>query len=153
MTAKDEIEIFKTAETANKTLNEAIGLVMKSLKKQVPFKPTRFKERKEYNCKFGDCKCGALVIDAYGYCSKCGQALDWSDTELSKNADTAFQDGLDENRDLFKKEVEPEIRNEAIKEFAERLRNKIWYSDWCNFEKPITPEIITNLVQEMTEEK
>ncbi len=74
-------------------------------------------------------------------------------TILSKNADTAFQDGLDENRDLFKKEVEPEIRNEAIKEFAERLRNKIWYSDWCNFEKPITPEIITNLVKEMTEAK
>ena len=44
-------------------------------------------------------------------------------------------------------------KSEAIKEFAERLRNKIWYSDWCNFEKPITPEIITNLVQEMTEEK
>ena len=40
---------------------------------------------------------------------------------LIKNADTAFQDGLDENRDLFKKEVEPEIRAEAIKEFAERL--------------------------------
>lgn len=81
MTAKDVIEIFKTAETTNKTLNEAIGLVMKSLKKHVPFKPTRIKERKEYNCKFGDCKCGERVIDAYGYCSKCGQALDWSDTE------------------------------------------------------------------------
>ncbi len=81
MTAKDVIEIFKTAETANKTLNEAIGLVMKSLKKQVPFKPTRIEERKEYNCKFGNCKCGERVIDAYGYCSKCGQALDWSDTE------------------------------------------------------------------------
>ncbi len=40
---------------------------------------------------------------------------------LIKNADTAFQDGLDENRDLFKKEVEPEIRAGAIKKFAERL--------------------------------
>ena len=38
-------------------------------------------QRKEYNCKFGNCKCGERVIDAYGYCSKCGQALDWSDTE------------------------------------------------------------------------
>lgn len=45
------------------------------------------------------------------------------------------------------------IKSEAVKEFAERLRNKIWYSDWCNFEKPITPEIITNLVKEMTEEQ
>lgn len=30
-----------------------------------------------------------------------------------------------ENKDLFKKEVEPEIRNEAIKEFAERLKSKL----------------------------
>lgn len=70
---------------------------------------------------------------------------------LIKNADTAFQDGLDENRDLFKKEVEPEIRAEAIKKFAERLKDKIWYSGWCNLEKTITPEIITSLVKEMTE--
>ena len=43
------------------------------------------------------------------------------------------------------------IRVQSIKEFAERLRNKIWYSDWCNFERSIPPEIITNLVKEMTE--
>ncbi len=44
-----------------------------------------------------------------------------------------------------------EIKSEAIKEFAERLKNKIWYSDLCNLERTITPEIITNLVKEMTE--
>lgn len=49
------------------------------------------------------------------------ERLKRKNTILSKNADTAFQDGLDENRDLFKKEIEPEIRNEAIKKFAERL--------------------------------
>ena len=37
---------------------------------------------------------------------------------LSRNADTAFQDGLNEKRDLF----EPEIRAEAYKEFAETLK-------------------------------
>ena len=42
-------------------------------------------------------------------------------------------------------------KSEAIKEFAERLKNKIWYSDLCNLERTITPEIITNLVKEMTE--
>lgn len=46
-----------------------------------------------------------------------------------------------------------QIKSEAVKEFAERLRNKIWYSDWCNFERTITPEIITNLVKEMMEEQ
>lgn len=40
---------------------------------------------------------------------------------LSVNADTAFQDGLNENRDLFKKEVEAEIKAETMKEFAKKL--------------------------------
>lgn len=43
------------------------------------------------------------------------------------------------------------IKSEAIKEFAERLKRKIWHSGWCNLEMTITPEIITNLVKEMTE--
>lgn len=97
------------------------------------------------------------------------ERLKRKNTILSKNADTAFQDGLDENRDLFKKEVEPEIRNEAIKEFAERLKSKLndlelrtktqrktvtikfcddnanWVMHEC------IPEEIDNLVKEMTE--
>lgn len=72
---------------------------------------------------------------------------------LIKNADTAFQDGLDENRDLFKKEVEPEIRAEAIKEFAERLKEKA--DDHVlaegEFETMIFADDIDNLVKEMTE--
>ena len=37
---------------------------------------------------------------------------------LSHNADNAFQEGLNECRELF----EPEIKSEAYKEFAERLK-------------------------------
>ena len=77
MTAKDVIEYFKFCKSAVETCNEALGLAVEALEKQVPFKSTRIEERKEYNCKFGDCKCGERVIDAYGYCSQCGQALDW----------------------------------------------------------------------------
>lgn len=40
---------------------------------------------------------------------------------LSRNADTAFQDGLNERRDLF----EPEIKAEVIKKFVERLKDRI----------------------------
>lgn len=40
---------------------------------------------------------------------------------LEWNADTAFQDGLNERRELF----EPEIKAEAYKEFAEKLENEI----------------------------
>lgn len=36
---------------------------------------------------------------------------------LSRNADTAFQDGLNERRELF----EPEIKTEAYKEFARKI--------------------------------
>ena len=39
---------------------------------------------------------------------------------LSRNADTAFQDGLNEKRDLF----EPEIRAEAYKEFASKVKQE-----------------------------
>lgn len=81
MKVKDLIEYFKICKLAAETCGEALGLAVEALEKQVPFKPTRIEERKEYNCKFGNCKCGTRVIDAYGYCSKCGQALDWSDTE------------------------------------------------------------------------
>ena len=80
---------------------------------------------------------------------------------LIKNADTAFQDGLDENRDLFKKEVEPEIRAEAIKEFAERVKQEICKNTYTGFDKKGNPvniweaqtgfKDIDNLVKEMTE--
>ena len=43
---------------------------------------------------------------------------------LSKNADTAFQDGLNEAQDLYAEQVKAEIRAESRKEFAERLKEK-----------------------------
>lgn len=44
---------------------------------------------------------------------------------LSTNADNAFQEGLNESRELFKQEVEAAIRAEAKKEVAEELIYKI----------------------------
>lgn len=88
---------------------------------------------------------------------------------LIRNADTAFQDGLNENRDLFKKEVEPEIRAEAIKEFAERLKSRLanlsvqtktrgrkttpnYVDDIANqILHNVAPQEIDNIVKEMTE--
>ena len=86
------------------------------------------------------------------YIAGCGCALMKDVFDLIKRQKAEIES-------LKHRKTELQIRNqelqheksEAIKEFAERLRNKIWYSDWCNFEKPITPEIITNLVKEMTE--
>ena len=59
-------------------------------------------------------------------------------------------DELREERERLLQKLQ-QAKSEAIKEFAERLKNKIWYSDSCNLERTITPEIITNLVKEMTE--
>lgn len=109
---------------------------------------------------------GALMKDVFDLINrqKAGiERLKTKNTILSKNADTAFQDGLDENRDLFKKEVEPEIRNEAIKEFAETVKKEICKNTYAGFDKKGKPiniwkaqtgfKDIDNLVKEMTEAK
>ena len=102
------------------------------------------------HCRAGDCEnCKALNV--------CGATFSFHKEALALiNRQNAEIERLKKNIDglnIFTTNHMKVIRVQAIKEFAERLRNKIWYSDWCNFEKPITPEIITNLVQEMTEEK
>ncbi len=60
---------------------------------------------------------------------------------LSKNADTAFQDGLNEARDLYKKEVADEIKSEVYIEFAERFKEI--------YEDDVTDSVIDNLLAEM----
>lgn len=57
---------------------------------------------------------------------------------LSKNADNAFQDGLNEAQDLYKKQVESEIKSEAVKEFWDKLKKhsrKMQSSDWSGYKK------------------
>lgn len=44
---------------------------------------------------------------------------------LSKNADNAFQDGLNEAQDLYSEQVKNEVRAEAIKEFADSFDDEL----------------------------
>lgn len=44
---------------------------------------------------------------------------------LSENADTAFQDGLNEAQDLYAEQVKNEVRAEAIKEFADSFDDEL----------------------------
>lgn len=53
---------------------------------------------------------------------------------LSKNADNAFQEGLNECRELF----EPEIKAEAYKEFVERVKEASYKLVMCNNGIPIS---------------
>lgn len=76
---------------------------------------------------------------------------------LSYNADNAFQEGLNECRELF----EPEIKSEAYKEFAERLKMSIKANvveTLCNDVKGVynaeyVLDDIDNLLKEMVGEK
>lgn len=65
---------------------------------------------------------------------------------LSRNADNAFQEGLNECRELF----EPEIKAEAYKEFADKLKGKIIDAPF-----PIicTIDMLDNLLKEMVGEE
>ena len=85
------------------------------------------------------------------------ERLKKKNTILSKMLIQLFQDGLDENRDLFKKEVEPEIRNEAIKEFVEKLTDMISvYSKYVDVDGIVILNRIFRIIEyiekEMTEE-
>jgi hypothetical protein len=76
---------------------------------------------------------------------------------LSRNADNAFQEGLNECRELF----EPEIKSEALKEFAERIKMSIKANvveTLCNDVKGVynaeyVIDDIDNLLKEMVGEE
>lgn len=71
--------------------------------------------------------------DEYGNCVAIGDSL-------------VFTHTLDDYDKLIK-----DIGAEAIKEFAERLKNKIWYNPVCNYYRTITPDDIYDLARKMTE--
>ena len=53
------------------------------------------------------------------------ERLEKENTILSQNADTAFQDGLNEAQELYAEQIKREIKSEAYKEFAEKLEERI----------------------------
>ena len=76
---------------------------------------------------------------------------------LSINADTAFQDGLNEARDLYATEVENEIKVGAVREFAERLKENITDchtvsdGEYVGYDWTDITHCIDNLIKEMEE--
>ena len=93
MTYEEAIKILQVERDSAQFpqyVKEAIKIATYVLEKQIPKKPKK-KEENQYSA-FYDCPCcgGYLVskIDGelcggqeYKYCCRCGQALDWSDTE------------------------------------------------------------------------
>ena len=78
------------------------------------------------------------------------KSLERENDILSIIADTAFQDGLNEAQDLYAEQVNAEIKTEAIKEFAERLKEQSdSHFDYSELVFEIGEEKIDNLVKEM----
>lgn len=132
-------------------------------------------ECKIRNCKWGTCNCSQITANAaldlinrqkaeIERLKSMNQAkldcihdLQNENEILSRNADTAFQDGLNERRDLFA----PEIKAEAYKEFAEKAKENfqnIEYSADTDRKTvwvlhSVAAETLDNLLKEMIGEK
>ena len=57
------------------TIEEVIETAIFALEKQIPKKVIPYNKFEHH------CECGAIVKSYCKYCYKCGQALDWSDSE------------------------------------------------------------------------
>ena len=73
---------------------------------------------------------------------------------LSTNADTAFHDGLNEAQDLYAEQIRKETKAQAIKEFAERLKEKMrncamYCTDEHTYYLIVRVDDIDSLVKEM----
>ena len=83
-----------------------------------------FCEDCKYHDKLFNCR-DNLIRDALDLINRLqaeNERLTKENTILSQNADTAFQDGLNEAQDLYAEQVKTEIKAEAYKEFAEKVK-------------------------------
>ena len=116
-------------------------------------------ECKIRNCKWGTCNCSQITanaaLDLINRQKAEIERLKRENEILSVNADTAFQDGLNEARDLYATEVENEIKAEAIKEFADKLKENITDchtvsdGEYVGYDWTDITHCIDNLIKEM----
>lgn len=83
MTAKEALEYFKRRKELtglSDRVQQAEDLAIEALEKQIPEKPKKIYGK--VNLKW--CECGNYLGELkneQNYCKRCGQALDWSETE------------------------------------------------------------------------
>lgn len=84
MTHKEAINIILRSVVikfdTREQISEALKLMQEAMTKQIKAKPLN--KTDEYDGEHGECPCcGIAVADyaEYNVCSKCGQAIDWSD--------------------------------------------------------------------------
>lgn len=88
MTAKEAIQIIEAAKAEiewNYPLDYAAAfeVAIEALEKQIPRKPVTEKDKVIFGIVCGRCpECDDAVYSTTNlYCHKCGQALDWGETE------------------------------------------------------------------------
>ena len=80
-----EIEAIKAIKSNRPTsgyiiLNEALGMAINALEKQIPKQITRDISKEEENRAYYFCPiCCKWLTKMTNYCCKCGQKLDWSE--------------------------------------------------------------------------
>lgn len=82
--------------------------------------------------------------------------LEYENEILSKNADTAFQDGLNEAQDLYAEQIKDEIKSEAIKELIDKLEPDHTFEiqrDDGYWEKVVRLESIKTIAKELVGDK
>ena len=85
------------------------------------------KEILELSCDVGDLQRASTIrstIDLITQLHSDNERLVRENKTLSENADTAFQDGLNEAQDLYANQIRNEIRAETCKEFWEELKRR-----------------------------
>ena len=90
-----------------------------------------------------DCK---KVIDRYK--AKIEKLQD-ENKILSKNADTAFQEGLNEVQELYAEQIKTEVKKEAYREFADELKKYAFTNASEDGEEVVEVEDIENVLKEL----
>lgn len=89
MTAKEAIrrieehnKVHRLAERNAILITEALNMAIAALEKQIPKEPSDIICLESSNLEVGRCDiCGRAVDHHMQYCDKCGQALNWSDSD------------------------------------------------------------------------
>ena len=78
--ARNDLERYLLRE--EKPIPKAVAMGMEALEKQIPKKTTDRQYVPNGTLIYGHCpNCDWFTKNFFNYCRKCGQALDWSDTE------------------------------------------------------------------------
>ena len=80
--ALDNIKVVTDFYKGNIKCQKGIEIIQELVDKATPYRPKKLNlSSKVVEVDYRRCKCGLILSSGFGYCSDCGQALDWSTDE------------------------------------------------------------------------